>query len=60
MFINKFKQNPNGIASETDILATSKNGIFYCMDLGEVDKLITKFCLEKITDIGIDTLIMME
>lgn len=56
IFINKFKQNPDGIIEYFDILKTGKNGVFYGMALGEVNNLVSKFDIEKITDAAIDGL----
>lgn len=57
VFINHFN-NPNlfEIKMDEKILNDGINDMFYTMDFGEPDKLMNKFNMEKLTDIGIDGL----
>lgn len=56
-FINAFKKSPAEVESSLKLLdEDGENGVFYAMDFGEVEKLMSKFDIEKITNIGTDGL----
>lgn len=57
-FINHFKQAPAEVEKNLRLLDDdSGKEIFYAMDFGESDRMMSKFSIEKITEIGTDGLI---
>jgi len=57
VYINHFNRNDYPIEVQTAVLKTGVNGVFYTMDFNEPAELVSKFKIEKITDIGVDGLI---
>lgn len=55
VYVNEFNRKLP-IQECTDILRTGVNSVFYTMDFNEPQKLINKFPLTKITDVGVDGL----
>ena len=57
VYINHFLNNLSDSANGRAILKTGINGVFYTMDFGEPQELVSGFPLQKITDASVDGLI---
>jgi len=57
MYIAQLGNENSSVESLNNILESGINRVFYGMDFGEMDELVNKFSLEKLTDVGVDGLV---
>ena len=50
----QFWQKPKNIKSQSELIKTGDNGMFYAADFDEIEQIVTDFNLTKIKNIGVD------